>query len=251
MDVLPERVAALDQRLEQIVGGLPASLAPGGPRARRADVRRQILHAHHRSRRQRHGLFDDVLQLADVARPAIGLKQAQGLVAERRRATGGREDVGDERRDVLDPVAQRRHVQVHDPQPIEQVLAKQPGRHELVEIAVGGRHDARVDANRRAVAADRLHFPVLEHAEQQRLHAQAHLTGFVEEERAAVRRLQLAGSIAIRAGEAAADMPEQLGLEQRLGEAGAVDRDEGTVAPGRVLRGWCGRRDPCRRRSHR
>ena len=80
------------------------------------------------------------------------------------------------------------------------------------------------------VRADRLDLAVLEEAQQQRLHAQAHLADFVEEQRAAVGQLQLAGLVAVGAGEAALDVAEQLRLEQRLGEAGAVDRDERAAA---------------------
>ena len=43
--------------------------------------------------------------------------------------------------------------------------------------------------------------------------------------------LELAGLVAVGAGEAALDVPEQLGFEERFGEAGAVDRHEGAVRP--------------------
>ena len=76
------------------------------------------------------------------------------------------------------------------------------------------------------VGADGLHLAVLEEPQQQRLHAQAHLADFVEEQRAAVRQLQLAELVAVGAGEAALHVAEQLRFEQRLGQARAVDRDE-------------------------
>ena len=95
--------------------------------------------------------------------------------------------------DVVAPLAQRRHVEVDDAEPIEQVLAELAGRDALGQIAVGRRDDAHVDACAGVVGADRLNLAVLEEAQQQRLHAQAHLADFVEEQRAAVRQLQLAG----------------------------------------------------------
>jgi hypothetical protein len=76
------------------------------------------------------------------------------------------------------------------------------------------------------VRADRLDFARLEEAQEQRLHPQAHLADLVEEERAAIGELELARLVAIRAGEAAPRVAEQLRLEERLGEAGAVDGDE-------------------------
>src|SRR5262249_37434515 len=53
-----------------------------------------------------------------------------------------------------------------------------------------------------------------------------HLADLVEEHGAFVRHLELARLVAIGAGEAASDVPEELGLEERLGEAGAVHGDE-------------------------
>ena len=47
-------------------------------------------------------------------------------------------------------------------------------------------------------------------------------------------QLQLARLVAIGAGEAALDVAEQLRFEQRLGQAGAVDRDERARGAGRV-----------------
>ena len=109
--------------------------------------------------------------------------------------------VRDQRQDVVRPVAQRRHVDVHDVEAIEQVLAEPPGGHGLGEVPVGGRDDADVDSCASAVGADRLDFAVLEEAQEERLHPQAHLADFVEEDRAVVRQLQLAHVVAHRVGE--------------------------------------------------
>ena len=76
------------------------------------------------------------------------------------------------------------------------------------------------------VRPDRLDLAGFEEAQEQRLHAQAHLADFVEEQRAAVGELQLARLVAVGAREAALDVAEELRFEQRLGQPGAVDRDE-------------------------
>ena len=55
--------------------------------------------------------------------------------------------------------------------------------------------------------------------------------------RAAVGHLELARLVAIGAGEAALDVAEQLRLEQRFRQAGAVDRDHARAAA-RALRWW-------------
>ena len=77
-----------------------------------------------------------------------------------------------------------------------------------------------------AVGADALNFAGLEEAQQHDLHARAHLADFVEEDGAVRRHLEQAGLVAVRAGEAAAHVAEELGLEQRVGQAGAVERDQ-------------------------
>ena len=109
---------------------------------------------------------------------------------------------------------------------------------------------ADVDLDRVRVA-DALELALLEHAQQLRLQRRAHRPDLVEEERALVRLLEAALPGADRAGERAAHVAEQLGLEQRLRNRAAVDRDE-AVARGA---GCCGesraRRAPCRCRSRR
>ena len=151
------------------------------------------------------------------------------------RRLGARREVVDQRRDVFAALAQRRHVNVNDAQPVEQVLAELARGDALGQVAVRRRDDADVHVMRAPIVrADRLDFAVLEEAQQQRLHAQAHLPDFVEEERAAVRELQLAELVAVGAGEAALDVAEQLGLEERLGQPGAVDGDERTAGALRV-----------------
>ena len=69
------------------------------------------------------------------------------------------------------------------------------------------------------LGSDLLHFACFEEPQQHPLHPQRHLADFVEEDRAEMRRLHLSGLVAIRAGETALDMAEQLGLEQRFWQA--------------------------------
>ena len=76
------------------------------------------------------------------------------------------------------------------------------------------------------IGPDGLNLAVLEKPQEQGLHAQAHLADFVQEQRAAVRELELAGLVAVGAGEAALDVPEELGLEERFRQAGAIDCHE-------------------------
>ena len=85
--------------------------------------------------------------------------------------------------------------------------------------------DARVHPDARR-SADGLHHLLLQHAQHLGLRLQAHVADLVEEDRAAVRQLELAAPICHGAGERAAHVPEELALDQLLGNGRAVDLDE-------------------------
>jgi hypothetical protein len=76
---------------------------------------------------------------------------------------------------------------------------------------------------------------VLEEPQELGLHRHRHLADLVEEQGAAGRRLDLAAGPLGGAGERAALVPEQLALEQRLGDRRAVDRHEGPAPTLRAL----------------
>ena len=91
--------------------------------------------------------------------------------------------------------------------------------------AIRRTHDPDIDRSRLAFT-DAAHDAFLEHAQQRRLQAQAHLADLVEEHRAALRRLEEARARGVGAGERAARMTEQLALEKLLADRRAVDARE-------------------------
>ena len=93
------------------------------------------------------------------------------------------------------------------------------------EVAVGGGHDAHVDLAA-LVLADAPDLPLLQRPQELDLHARRDLADLVEQQRPAVGRLEQARPVLGRAGERAARVPEELALEERLGDGAAVDRDE-------------------------
>ena len=113
-------------------------------------------------------------------------------------------------------------------QPEVEVLAELARRDRGLQVAVRRRDDAHVDVQRHR-AADALEPLLLERAQDLRLQRQRQLADLVEEQRAAVRELELARLARRRAGERALLVAEQLRLEQRLGNRRAVDRDERAV----------------------
>ncbi len=168
---------------------------------------------------------------------------AAGAMAGHRTGVGGRvhaQEVGGENRDVLAPLAQRRHPQGHHAQAIEEVLAKSSPGDQRAQIPVGGRDDP--DVHPEAVgAADSLDLVLLEHPEQLGLDARGDLADLVEEARPGVRRLEQTALVDHGAGERALHMAEELGFEHAFGQRAAIDRHEWTLRP--RARGVDGPRD--------
>jgi hypothetical protein len=76
--------------------------------------------------------------------------------------------------------------------------------------------------------------PLLESGQQLGLEVERQIAHLVEEQGAAVRRLQAADPVAARVGERALHMPEQLGFEEVLGDRAQVDRDHDIVGAARA-----------------
>jgi hypothetical protein len=79
--------------------------------------------------------------------------------------------------------------------------------------------------------------PVSRYRNSSPLHPQRHLPDFVQENGAVVGHLELTGFVAVGAREAALDVAEQLGFQERLGNSGAIDRDEDLGAGTGVIDG--------------
>ena len=198
-----------------------------------------------------HGVFE----LADVARPGVLAQRRHRVVRDALHHGGpvgeSLQEVIDQLGDVLTTLAKRRHHQVDDVEPVEQVLAKLAVGDHRAEVAVRRGDHPDVHARAGAVRPDLLQLPGLEEAQQQALHAHRHLADLVEKHRALVGVFELAGLVAVGAGEAALDVAEQLGFEQRLGDAGAVDGHKRLASAGARRREWRAPPIPCPPRFRR
>ena len=113
--------------------------------------------------------------------------------------------------------------------PVEQVGAKASCLRILPQRAVGCGHDS--DVHRQRVAAtDGDHRVRFENAKELRLHVQGQLRDLVQEEGPLVRELDVAGSVAVCAGERTAYVTEQLALEEVRGQRRAIDGAERPLA---------------------
>src|SRR2546426_711377 len=180
-----------------------------------------------------------MLELAHVSLPFVRAERAVGVGGEGpRRALQARrgrgEEVLDQERQVLDPLAQPRQHDRDDVQPVVQVLAEAPRLHLGLEVLVGGREDAHVDLQG-AVAADPLELALLQDAQDLGLRLRPHVADLVEEERPAVGDLELALARRDRPREGALLVTEELALDQLARERRAVHLDERLRAPRAVV----------------
>ena len=204
-----------------------------------------------------------VLELADVARPAIGREARERLRGDLRRiarlaagealrgAAPAREDVRGEQRDVLLALAQRRHLDRHDREAPVEVLAELPARDQrLRDPCSSPRRRARRSATGRSPPTGLISrswstrsslFCTL--ASMSPISSRKIVPPFASRNRP--RRAR------DRAGERALLVTEQLGLEQARRER-ASSRTRRTARPRAGRRGGsCARAAPCRCRSRR
>jgi hypothetical protein len=132
----------------------------------------------------------------------------------------------DERADVLATIPERWHFQVHDHDPIHQIFAELAFRDEIRQIPVRGGDDADIDLAGCEVGAHRFHFPAFQKTQKHRLHAQAHFPHLVQEDGASVAQLKEPDLVTMGTRKAALHMTEQLRLQERLRDPGAIERDK-------------------------
>src|SRR5687767_8708015 len=133
--------------------------------------------------------------------------------------------------DLLGAVAERGNEDVDDVEAIVEVLAEAALGHRALEVLVGGGDHADVDLDV-AAGAQAGELAILQDVQELGLQGQGHLADLVEEDGAAVGELELAELALLGAGEGAALVAEELGLEELEGQGGAVDLDEGALAAG-------------------
>ncbi len=210
-------------------------LAAGGRRHARAHGRGQMLGQDFRAVAHDGGSFDHVKEFADITGPLVLLEDLARGGREPPRAAETLVHPGDEvirqRIDVAPPLAKRRQQQPDRGQTVEQVLAEEALLHHGLEVPVRGGQHPHVDPDLRG-GADTPKRRRIEHTQQLDLRREAHLADLVEENRPPVCHLEQPGFRAIRAGEGAALVPEQLALQQTLLQRGAFDDDKWAVAPG-------------------
>src|SRR3972149_865587 len=175
--------------------------------------------------------FDEVLQFPHISGPVVVVKDVHRLFIYFEHLPGrlARElskEVFHEKRYVLSALPQRRHMERYYIQPVEEVFPEPSLCSLFLQVLVGGRDDPCVDSDEL-----RAPYPLkalfLEPSQYFCLGAQAHVPYLVEEDRALVRKVELALLLGNCAGERAFLMAEELALYELFGYCRAVHLDEG------------------------
>ncbi len=127
--------------------------------------------------------------------------------------------------DVGAPIAQGRQDDLDDTNAVVKVFAEAAILHRSLELSVRGGDDPNVGRAliRIAHAAE---LSLLQEAEELGLRRQGQLPDLIQKERAAIARLDETYPIPVSTGECAADVAEQLTLDESLGQCCAVDGGE-------------------------
>ncbi len=203
--------------------------------------RRQVLPAHFRSRGEDGDALDDIAQLPDVARPAVGLERGQSVRRQGAVRQAGMvelpQEVACEHRHIPLPFAERRKFEYEDGEPVVEVLTKGTFGHLLLQIPVGCGDDTHIHLFR-LCGAHRFKFPFLQHAQHLGLGFKTHVGDLVQEECTAISLLEGAHLVPQRPGEGALDVAEEDALNQLTGDGRAVDLDKGfSGASGSIVDG--------------
>src|SRR6266566_140029 len=193
-------------------------------------------HAEHRTGRNNHGAFNKVLKFADVSRPRIAHQLVEGFRWNGfdRAVHAARvflNKVTDECGDVFLPFAQGWHDEWEYAQAVIEVAAKCAGGHHLVQIAVGGRHQADVHSNRADIPQP-LELLFLKHAQKLGLELERDVPNFIEEDRAAVRQLEPADTLRDGPCKGAALVAKQLRFKETGGDRCTIHFYKRVLAPG-------------------
>jgi len=147
-------------------------------------------------RRKRDDPLHDVLELADISRPGIGLQRFKETTVERRRcddpiAVFRLQEMHEEEDNIPAALAERRDVDVDDVQPVIEVLPESVLGNRLLKVLVRRGDKADVDSTG-CLTADGEHFLLLNGPEDLYLDRGKGVSDLIEKEGAAVRDLQQA-----------------------------------------------------------
>src|SRR5580698_4089877 len=131
----------------------------------------------------------------------------------------------DENWNIIGAIAQRRKIDLHDIESIEQIFPEGSLLDHFADIATGGGDHAHIDLFI-LMATNGGEGQRFQHAQKFGLETKLEVADFIDEERATIGLLEPAHAAIGGAGEGSFDMPEKLGFDESGGNRGAIDRHE-------------------------
>src|SRR5580698_3205760 len=184
-------------------------------------------------------LLEHALQLANVSRPGVGAQLLEGFRGDLAHfppqlATETKQIVTHEHQEIVPALAQRGEMDGEDGQPVVQVRAELLLYDSRLEIPVTGGDDAHIGVDGLAApyAFEGLR---LQQTQYLRLQRDGHVSDLVQQDRPSVTLLETADATAVRAGESALLMPEELAFEEVVWNRRAVQRKERCFRASTVL----------------
>ena len=179
--------------------------------------------------------LEQVPELAHIARPVVTLETFESFLREpldslAELSIQAENEMVNQIGHVLVVLAQSRDRDPEYVEPIEQVPPEPPSLDHLLEPAVRRGNDPDVERNDHP-SSEPDDTSTFQRIENFGLGDIAHVSDLVEQDGAALGQLQLARIAGHGARESAPLMPEQLALEQRVGEGRAVDDAERSSLP--------------------
>src|ERR1019366_1758858 len=194
------------------------------------DVLWQIAQADAVPIRPYHRALNHVLQFADIPRPTVVHQSCHRIRPDLSyrlpvffRIRGKK--MPRQNWDVLGPFAQRRNRDGHYRHAEEQILPERTLLHHLLQVPVGGKHDARFQG-KQFVAPQPAEFPLLQHPQQLHLRAQAEFSNLVQKQGPGARLFQVAGPGAGRSGECSLLVAEEFRFNQAFRYRPGRNRNE-------------------------
>ena len=186
-----------------------------------------MMRLNHVSRAYHHGALDYVLELPDVAGPAVSLERAHGVLCETEILAAfalrvALHEIVREEGNVTLALAQRRELQTDHVQSVKEVGAEAIVGDGGFERRVRTRNDARGERPLLG-SAKPAKAPVLDHPKKLCLELERQLGDFIQKNGAPFGYLEQAALERASIGERTGLVSEQFALEQRLRYRGTVD----------------------------
>ncbi|HKS81207.1 MAG TPA: hypothetical protein VJR23_06845 [Candidatus Acidoferrales bacterium] len=187
------------------------------------------------ARGQDDGAFDEILKLADIARPGVLDEPFHTLLRDNFDAflhSAGEhcDEILDKQGNILSALPQWRDTHGKNVEPVIEVASKFTFGHHARQVPARCCHEPSVHTNRMD-AAEPFKFLLLHNSQKLRLKFEGNITDLIQEQRAFVGQIKTPNLPVERTREGTSFMTEEFALEQSSGDRSAIDFCEGAILP--------------------